>query len=206
MRRDKLFKRNVSVSTRQHANTHMHTHTHTHTHTHARTHARTQARKHARTHARTHTHANAHARTHTVNTVSVHRTVHLYTPRGVQAPHSLCIHHAVSRHHTVYIHHAVSRHHTVYIHHACPGTTQSPCTALSSNPNTVCFAIYHVQTNGTTTGLKAPWRNHKSHPKLKKAVTKRGVADHVTKFPHPEDHKRGYLGSRKGLQQRKRKT
>ena len=33
--------------------------------------------------------------------------------------------------------------------------------------------------------MKARWRNHKSDAKLKKA-TKCGVADHVTKFKHPE--------------------
>ena len=45
---------------------------------------------------------------------------------------------------------------------------------------------------GSTTDLKARWRNHKSDAKLKKA-TKCGVADHVTKFKHPEDPQLGFL-------------
>ena len=39
---------------------------------------------------------------------------------------------------------------------------------------------------GSTTDLRARWRNHKSDAKLRK-VTKCGVADHVTRFPHFDD-------------------
>ena len=45
---------------------------------------------------------------------------------------------------------------------------------------------------GSTTNLKARWRNLKSDAKLKKA-TKCGVADHVTKCKHPEDPQLGFL-------------
>ena len=45
---------------------------------------------------------------------------------------------------------------------------------------------------GSTTDLKARWRNHKSDAKLKKA-TKCWVADHVTKFKHHEDPQLGFL-------------
>ena len=45
---------------------------------------------------------------------------------------------------------------------------------------------------GSTTDLKARWRNHKSDAKLKKA-TKCGVADHVRKLEHPEDLQIGFL-------------
>ena len=39
---------------------------------------------------------------------------------------------------------------------------------------------------GSSTDLKAHWRNHKSNAKLMKA-TKCGVSGHVTKCTHPED-------------------
>ena len=39
---------------------------------------------------------------------------------------------------------------------------------------------------GSTTDLKARWRNHKSDAKLKKG-------NHVTKFKHPEDPQLGFL-------------
>ena len=45
---------------------------------------------------------------------------------------------------------------------------------------------------GSTTDLKARWRNHKSDTKLRKA-TKCGVADHVTRFPHPDDPQLDFL-------------
>ena len=45
---------------------------------------------------------------------------------------------------------------------------------------------------GSTTELKARWRNHKSDAKLKKE-TKCEVADHVTKFTHPEYPQLMYL-------------
>ena len=64
-----------------------------------------------------------------------------------------------------------------------------------SSPNTVYVVMCEVNNKwyvGSTTDLKARWRNHKSDAKLKKA-TKRGVADHVTKFKHPEDPQLGFL-------------
>ena len=45
---------------------------------------------------------------------------------------------------------------------------------------------------GSITDLKARWRNNKPGAKLKK-VTKCGVADHLTKFKHPEDLQLGFL-------------
>ena len=45
---------------------------------------------------------------------------------------------------------------------------------------------------GSTTDLKARWRHPKPDAKLKKA-TKCGVADHVTKFQHPEAPQFGFL-------------
>ena len=53
-----------------------------------------------------------------------------------------------------------------------------------SSPNTVYVVMCEVHNEwyvGSTTDLKARWRNHKSDAKLKKA-TKCGVADHVTKL------------------------
>ena len=45
---------------------------------------------------------------------------------------------------------------------------------------------------GSTTDLRARWRNRQSDAKLKKA-TKCGVADHVTRFPHPDDPQLDFL-------------
>ena len=45
---------------------------------------------------------------------------------------------------------------------------------------------------GSTTDLRARWRNHKSDAKLRKA-TKCGVADHVTRFLHPDDPQLDFL-------------
>ena len=64
-----------------------------------------------------------------------------------------------------------------------------------SSPNTVYVVMCEVHNEwyvGSTTDLKARWRNHKSDAKLKKA-TKCGVADHVTKFKHPADPQLGFL-------------
>ena len=64
-----------------------------------------------------------------------------------------------------------------------------------SSPNTVYVIMCEVHNEwyvGSTTDLKAHWRNHKSDTKLKK-VTKCGVADHVKKFKHPEDPQLGFL-------------
>ena len=64
-----------------------------------------------------------------------------------------------------------------------------------SSPNTVYVVMCEVHNEryvGSTTDLKARWRNHKSDAKLKKA-TKCAVADHVTKFKHPEDPQLGFL-------------
>ena len=65
-----------------------------------------------------------------------------------------------------------------------------------SSPKTVyvvtCETVHNEWYVGSTTDLKAHWRNHKSDTKLKKA-TKCGVADHVTKFKHPEDPQLGFL-------------
>ena len=44
----------------------------------------------------------------------------------------------------------------------------------------------------STTDLRACWTNHKSNAKLRKA-TKCGVADHVTRFPHVDDHQLDFL-------------
>ena len=44
----------------------------------------------------------------------------------------------------------------------------------------------------STTDLRVRWRNHKSDAKLRKA-TKCGVADHVTRFPHPDDPQLDFL-------------
>ena len=45
---------------------------------------------------------------------------------------------------------------------------------------------------GSTTDLRARWRSYKSEVKLRKA-TKCGVADHVTRFPHPDDPQLDFL-------------
>ena len=45
---------------------------------------------------------------------------------------------------------------------------------------------------GSTTDLRARWRNHKSNAKLRKAA-KCGVADHVTRLPHPDDPQLDFL-------------
>ena len=52
--------------------------------------------------------------------------------------------------------------------------------------------VHNERYVGSTTDLKAGWRNHKSDAKLKK-TTKCGVADHVTKLKHPEDPQLGFL-------------
>ena len=62
-------------------------------------------------------------------------------------------------------------------------------------PNTVYVVMCEVHNEwyvGSTTDVKAGWRNHKPDAKLKKA-TKCGVADHVTKFKHPEDPQPGFF-------------
>ena len=72
-------------------------------------------------------------------------------------------------------------------------TIKQPITC--SSPNTVYVVMCEVHNEwsvGSTTDLKARWRNHKSDAKLKKA-TKCGVADHVTKFKHHEDPQLGFL-------------
>ena len=63
-----------------------------------------------------------------------------------------------------------------------------------SSPNTVYVVMCEVHNEwyvGSTTDLKARWRNHKSDAKLKKA-TKCRVADHVTKCKHHEDPQLGF--------------
>ena len=45
---------------------------------------------------------------------------------------------------------------------------------------------------GSTTDLRARWRNHKSDAQLRKA-TKCEMADHVTRFPHPDDPQLDFL-------------
>uniref|UniRef100_UPI003AF6EDD9 GIY-YIG nuclease family protein n=1 Tax=Thiolapillus sp. TaxID=2017437 RepID=UPI003AF6EDD9 len=64
-----------------------------------------------------------------------------------------------------------------------------------TTPNTVYVVMCTVHNDwyvGSTTDLKARWRNHKSDTKLRKA-TKCGVADHVTRFPHPDDPQLDFL-------------
>ena len=53
-------------------------------------------------------------------------------------------------------------------------------------------AIHNERCVGSTTILRARWRNYKSDAKLRKA-TKCGVADHVTRFPHPDDPQLDFL-------------
>ena len=58
-----------------------------------------------------------------------------------------------------------------------------------TTPNTVHAMMCTVHNDwcaGSTTVLRARWRNYKSDAKLKKA-TKCGVANHVTRFPYPDD-------------------
>ena len=124
---------------------------------------------HASTPAHTHTHTHTHARARARARACTHS---LRAPHSPYAPHNL---------HTP---RGVQAPHSLRVPHYLP--TPTPSASLCTTPTT----------NGTTTDLKARWRNHKSHPKLKKAVTKWRVGDHVTKFPHPEDYKRGYRGSR----------
>ena len=64
-----------------------------------------------------------------------------------------------------------------------------------TTPNTVYVVtctIHYEWYVGSTTDLRARWRNRQSDAKLKKA-TKCGVADHVTRVPHPDDPQLDFL-------------
>ena len=66
---------------------------------------------------------------------------------------------------------------------------------FGTTPNTVYVAmctIHNEWSVGSTTDLRARWRNHKADSKLKKTTTC-GVADHVTRFPHSDDPHLGFL-------------
>ena len=68
-------------------------------------------------------------------------------------------------------------------------------TLICTTPNTVYVEMCTAHNDwyvGSTTDLRARWRNHKSDAKLRKA-TKCGVVDHVTRFPHPDDPQLDFL-------------
>ena len=66
------------------------------------------------------------------------------------------------------------------------------CTTPTSFMYVVTCTIHNSLYVGSTTDFLARWRNHKSVAKLRKA-TKCGMADHVTRCPHPDDPQLGFL-------------